>query len=97
VADDQNRTGEILEVAPLSTSNVITSSPHTQVMQSARGAHHNSAIRRPIIVPKIMIRDEAAVSTTQPKKENSNKVDEEIRQVELELKSELIKICGMLS
>ncbi len=44
-----------------------------------------------------MIRDEAAVSTTQPKKENSNKVDEEIRQVELELKSELIKICGMLS
>ncbi len=44
-----------------------------------------------------MIRDEAGVSTTQPKKENNNKVDEEIRQVELELKSELIKICGMLS
>lgn len=30
-------------------------------------------------------------------KEKKNKLDEEIAQVEHELKSELIKICGMLS
>ena len=71
--EDNNQTGEMLEVAPMSTSNIITSSPHTYVMVSARNNHqvNNSALRKPIIVPKIMI------SNTR-KLENRSKVNEEI-------------------
>jgi hypothetical protein len=69
-------------------------------MHSTRNYHqlNNSAIRRPIIVQKILIKDNYELpSAPMINKEKSNKLDEEIAQVEHELKSELIKICGMLS